>query len=120
MANITKQKLSASIDGKSIPVVATATIGTLVHATTVSDTTIDEVWIYATNVSGADEVLTLEFGGVGVENSIILTIPSKEGLSIAVSGLILTGTGVAANNITAFASVASAINITGYINRITP
>lgn len=116
---ISKQILSGSTGGMPIKVVATATTGTTIHATGISASVIDEVWLYATNTSSASVNLTIEFGSTTApDQNIILAIPSKSGLSICVTGLILVGTGAAARTITAFASSANVINIMGYVNRI--
>lgn len=116
---IAKTLLSGSTNGMPIKVVATATTGTTIHATGTSSSVIDEVWLYATNTSTATVTLTIEFGSTTApDQNIILSIPSKSGLSICVAGLTLTGTGSAARTITAFAASANVINIVGYVNRI--
>ena len=116
---IAKTLLSGSTGGMPIKVVATATTGTTIHATGTSATIIDEVWLYATNTSAASVNLTIEFGSTTApDQNIVLGIPTKSGLSICIAGLTLTGTGSAARTITAFAGSANAINIVGYVNRI--
>lgn len=116
---ISKVLLSGSTGGMPIKVVATATTGTTIHATGTSASVIDEVWLYATNTSASSVSLTIEFGSTTApDQNIILTIPSKSGLSICVAGLVLIGTGAAARTITAFAGSANVINIVGYVNRI--
>jgi hypothetical protein len=116
---ISKQLLSGSTGGMPIKVVATATTGTTIHSTGTSSSIIDEVWIYATNTSANAVNLTIEYGNTtNPDGNIILQIPSRSGLSICVSGLILVGTGAAVRTITAFASTANVINIMGYVNRI--
>jgi len=116
---ISKQLLSGSTGGMPIKVVSTATTGTTIHATGTSSSIIDEVWLYATNTSTSAVTLTIEYGATTApDNNIVLTIPSKSGLSICVAGLVLAGTGAAARTITAFASSANVINIIGFINRI--
>lgn len=119
MATFTKTTLSGSTQGKGIKVVATSSTGTTIHATGTSSTTIDEVWLYAYNSHTAAVVLTIEFGGTTSPDNIIkITVPQTAGLTLVVPGLILTGTGAAANNITAFAATANVITISGYVNRI--
>ena len=119
MATFTKVHLSGSTGGQPIKVVATATTGTTIHATGTSSSTIDEVWLYAINTDTVTRTLTIEYGGTtNPDNRIVVGIPSQSGLTIAVPGLILSGTGAAARTITAFASAANVINIVGYINRI--
>jgi hypothetical protein len=121
MTIFAKTLLSASSQGKAIKVVATATLGTTIHSTGTSATTIDEAWLYAYNSSGSAVVLTIEYGGVTApDNQIKLSIPATSGLTLITPGLILTGTGSAASTITAFAGTANVITISGYVNRITP
>lgn len=119
MATFTKTLLSGSTQGKPIKVVATATTGTTVHATGTSSSIIDEVWLYAFNSSTGPVALTVEYGGVTApDQNIVITIPPTSGLTLVVPGLILTGTGAAANSVTAFAGTANVITISGYVNRI--
>lgn len=120
MATYTKEKLSASTVGRPIKVAATATAGTLIHATGTSTTVEDEVWLYANNTTTTSVELSIEFGGVtSPDDLIIVQIPAKSGLVLVVPGLIVLGTG-SATNIRAFATTANVINITGFVNRITP
>ena len=119
MATFTKQLLSGSSQGQPITVVQTASTGTTIHATGTSASTIDEVWLYATNTSSSAVVLTVQYGGTGsVQNAITLSIPAQSGLTLVVPGLILTGTGSAATTIYAYAGTASVVTISGYVNRI--
>jgi hypothetical protein len=75
--------------------------------------------LYATNTSASAVNLTIEFGSTTApDQNIILSIPSKSGLTICVAGLTLVGTGSAARTITAFAGTTNVINIVGYVNRI--
>lgn len=119
MATYTKQLLSGSTQGKQIKVAATVSTGTTIHATGTTSTTIDEVWLYATNTSTAPVLLTIQYGTTTApDDNIIITIPAQSGLTLVAPGLILTGTGSAANTIYAFAATASVINISGYVNRV--
>ena len=119
MATFTKTLLSGSTQGKPIKIVATATTGTTIHATGTSSSTIDEVWLYAYNSSTGPVTLTVEYGGTTApDQNIKIDIPSASGLTLVVPGLILTGTGAAANTVTAFAGSANVITISGYVNRI--
>jgi hypothetical protein len=120
MATFTKEILSGSTQGKPIKVVQTATLGTTIHATGTSSSIIDEVWLYAYNSSTGPIALTVEYGGASVpDQNIKIDIPPTSGLTLVVPGLILTGTGSAANTITAFAGTADVVTISGYVNRIT-
>ena len=119
MATYSKQLLSGSTQGKPIKVAQTATLGTTIHATGTSSSIIDEVWLYAYNSSTGPIALTVEYGGASVpDQNIKIDIPPTSGLTLVVPGLILTGTGSAANTITAFAGTADVVTISGYVNRI--
>lgn len=119
MATYSKVLLSGSTQGKGIKVVATASTGTTIHATGTSSTTEDEVWLYAYNSDTAARLLTIQFGGTtSPDNDIKVTIPSQSGLTLVVPGLVLTGTGAAANTVYAYAATANVITISGYVNRI--
>lgn len=121
MATFSKQILSASTNGTGITVSATATLGTTIHATGISATTLDEIWLYAANTSATARTLTIEFGGVSATKDLIQTnIPvTPSGLVLVCAGLILRGTGSAATTVTAFAGAANVIEIFGFVNRIT-
>ncbi len=115
---ITKEFLSGSSNGLQVKVVATATAGTLIH--TAHATAKDEIWIYADN-SDVTRLLTIEFGGVADPDNIIevnlpaLGTASTDGLILIIPGLILSNSLV----VRAFASNASVIKLSGYVNRIT-
>jgi hypothetical protein len=51
-------------------------------------------------------------------NDIKLTIPATSGFTLVIPGLILTGTGSAANTVYAYAGTANVVTINGYVNRI--
>ena len=119
MATFSKVKLSGSTDGKAIKVAATASTGTTIHATGTSSSILDEVWLYAYNSSASAVQLTVQFGGTAsVDNDIKLSIPATSGLTLVVPGLILSGTGSAANTVYAYAATTNVITISGYVNRI--
>ena len=119
MALYSKLRLSGSTGGRPILVAATATPGTLVHATGISATVIDELWLYAVNTDTTDRKLTVEFGGVTAPDDLIeLTIKAESGLVLLVPGLPLSGDGAAARNVRAFAASANVVTILGYVNRI--
>jgi hypothetical protein len=120
MATYSKVLLSGSTQGKAIKVAATASAGTTIHATGTSATIEDEIWLYAYNSSSVTVALTIQFGGTtAVDNDIKLSIPATSGLTLVIPGLILTGTGSAANTVAAYAATANVITISGYVNRIT-
>jgi len=119
MATFSKLLLSGSTGGRPILVAATATPGTLVHATGISATVIDELWLYAMNTDTTDRKLTVEFGDVTAPDDLIeLEIKAESGLVLLVPGLPLSGDGAAARNVRAFAASANVVTILGYVNRI--
>lgn len=120
MALFSKQLLSGSSQGRAIKVVATASTGTTIHATGTSSTIIDEVWLYAYNSATGNVLLTIQYGGTtAVDHDIKIIVPSQSGLTLIVPGLILTGTGAAANTVFAYADTTNVITISGFVNRIT-
>jgi len=119
MATYSKQLLSGSTYGQPITISNTSSTGNLIHATQISSTAIDEVWLYATNTSSSAANLTIQYGGTGsVQNAITLTIPATSGLTLVVPGLVLTGTGAAVSYVYAYATVANVITVSGYVNRV--
>lgn len=117
MATYSKQKLSASTDGKAVKITATSTVGTTVHTATSGTTNFDEIWLYANNNSTSPVVLTVEWGTTtAADGNIIQTIQPKSGLVPIVSGLILQN-GLL---VTAFADTTAVILITGFVNHIVP
>lgn len=120
MGTISKVLFSASSSGKPILISATNSSGNVVHSTTTSATTVDEVWLYASNNALTTVSLTIEYGATGSTNEIYTGIPSRSGLSIILPGLLLTGDGATSSTIRAYASSTNNINIVGYINRIIP
>lgn len=120
MGTISKEILSASSNGKPIQITTTGSTGTTIHTTLSSSTIIDEVWLYATNSATTQTNLTIEYGDVGVANEIQIGIPSRSGLSIVLAGTVLKEDGSSGSVIRGFASVANAINIVGYVNRLNP
>ncbi len=117
MASYSRQLLSGSTNGRAIPVAATATAGTLIHTALSGVVGFDEIYLWASNVTAAAATLTIEYGGVtdpGDHLVKAISIPAN-------SPPIPIATGQVLNNalvVRAFSGTASAINIVGYVNRI--
>lgn len=117
MASYSRQLLSGSTNGRAIPVAATATAGTLIHTAVSGTTSYDEVYLFASNVTAAAATLTIEWGGVldpGDHMVKAISIPAN-------SPPIPIATGQSLQNglvVRAFSGTASAINLTGFVNRI--
>lgn len=117
MATFTRLVLSGSTNGLPIPVAATATPGTLIHTAISAVGASDEVYLWVSNVTGAAATITIEWGGVTDPASHIakaVSIPQNSGPTLIVAGVAMAG-GLA---IRAFSGTASALNITGYVNRV--
>lgn len=109
--------LSGSTNGRNVPVVATATPGTLIHTAVAGTVAFDEIYAWAANVTAVAATLTIEWGGVldpGDHLVKALTLPPN-------SAPYPIATGQKLNNglvVRAFSGTASAINITGGVTRI--
>lgn len=117
MATYSRIILSGSTSGRAIPVAATATPGTAIHTAVSGAVSYDEVYLWASNVTTAAATLTVEWGGVtdpGDHMVKAVVIPANSPPIPIVTGQVLNG-GLA---IKAFSGTASAINITGFANRI--
>ena len=114
MATYTKVAISGASNGKAVQVAATATPGTLVHTAQSGTSNFDNIKLYAYNGHTADVVLTIEYGGTTSTDQIIVTIPFQSGLILIIPSLILQNSLV----LRAFASVASVVNLFGFVNRI--
>lgn len=117
MPSYAKVHLSGSTNGKPIPVVATATAGTLLHTAISGTSGFDEVYLWVSNVTGSAATLTIEWGGVtdpGEHLCKAVSIPANSGPTLISPGVVLNNGLV----IRAFSGTASALNIVGYVNRI--
>jgi len=116
MATMSKEVLSGSTNGRGIKVAATGTQGTLIHTATTggSNTDIDEIYIYASNPTSTQRLLTIEFGGATVpDDQIAVQVPAQT-TSLVVPGLILR----AGLELRAFCSDNASITLHGFVNRI--
>lgn len=121
MSPISREFLSASLNGRFISVVASGSPGTLIHtATNVADEK-DEIWLWGTNNTGADAAVTIEWGGTSDTADISkVAIPASQGRQLLIAGETLAG----GLNVRVFSDHASAtvsgVVIGGHVNRITP
>ena len=117
MATYSRLLLSGSTNGRPIVVVAVATAGTLIHTSLTESTGFDEIYLWVSNVTAAAATLTLEWGGVTDPGDHLVSAvsipPRSEPIPIA-TGQVLNNTLI----VRAFGGTASALNITGYVNRI--
>lgn len=117
MTTYARALLSGSTSGLPIPVAATATPGTLVHTAVSGATAWDEVYLWVSNVTATAATLTVEWGGVTDPGSMLtkaVSIPANSPPIPISLGQVLNGGLV----VRAFSGTASALNCTGYVNRI--
>lgn len=117
MATYSRLLLSGSTNGREIPVAAIVTPGTLLHTAVAGAASFDELYLWASNVTGAAATLTIEWGGVldpGDHMTKAVSIPANSPPIPIVTGQVMNNSLVTR----AFSGTASAINISGYVNRI--
>lgn len=117
MATYSRLLLSGSTNGRAIPVVATATAGTLIHTAVAGSVGFDELYLWVSNVTGGAATLTIEWGGVTDPGDHMVKAYSIAANSAPIAIVI----GQVLNNglvVRAFSGTASALNITGFVNRI--
>lgn len=117
MPSYSRQLLSGSTNGRVIPVAATATPGTLLHTAIAGTAGFDELYVWVSNVTAAAATLTIEFGGVTDPGDHIVkqfSIPANSPPIPIITGQVLQN-GLA---VRAFSGTANALNVSGYVNRI--
>lgn len=120
-ASITPLPFSGgSANGRPIKVVAIASPGTQIHATSATAGVYDDVQLWCENTDAVSRRLTIEFGGVTApDDTIVQDIPPGQGLFVVIPGIRLGGLGVLLN-VKAFASVANVLVVAGNVNRYSP
>ena len=117
MATISKQYLTGPIESLSGTFIGIGIVnpsGTVIHTSQTANS-IEEVWLWATNIHTSPVALTLEWGAKISGHLTKVTIPSQEGLFQIIPGFPVTS-GVV---ISAYASVSGVVSVAGYVNRIT-
>ena len=62
MATFTKMHLSDSTNGSPINITQIVTAGNDLHTAVTGTSDIDEIWLYASNISASEVTLTVEWG----------------------------------------------------------
>lgn len=118
VATYSARQLSASTNGRPIPLATIASPGDLIHTATATAGELDEVYLWATNTDAAAQTLTIELGGTTAGDRIVnaVSFPANSQPIQIVPGIRMSN----AAEVRAFCSLAGAFVITGYVNRITP
>lgn len=119
---IQKSKLSGSTDGLQILVAGTntGTADTIHTATSSTTNDYDEIWLYASNSSSSQVLLTIEWGGTSDPGNIYeITLPalgntSTDGPIAIIPGFVLQNSLV----VKAFAGTTNVVTINGYVHQI--
>ena len=118
MATYSKLRLSGNTDGKNMQVTGTASGSAItVHTAVAGTSDLDEIWLYATGTTAAETLLSIEFGAAGGDKDLVyLTVPVQGGgPSLMIPGWLLQNGMV----VRAYAAATNAINLNGFVNRIT-
>ncbi len=108
---------SGLTNGILLPVVASASPGTLFHAVTAT-TTLDMIYLHAVNTTSDTVTLSVEFGGTGTEEFFPVSLTANEGLNLIIPGWPLRGS-AATQEVRLFATATGEIRVGGWINRAT-
>ncbi len=115
MATITPVIMSGAADGLGVLITGINSGGAdTVHTASSTAGVIDEIWLWAHNTHTADVTLTVEFGEAAQPMKV--TIPKDDGAYAVVPGWKLAN----GKSVEAFASTASVVKLTGYVNRYDP
>lgn len=117
MATFSRLLLSGSTSGKPIPVAANATPGTVLHLAVAGSSAFDEVYVFASNVTASAATLYVQWGGTTDPGDMLVknySIGANSGPVPVAVGQVVNG----AVTVMAFCTAASAINVTGWVNRI--
>ena len=120
MPSYSKIPLSQTAIGAGILLTSTGVPGVQLHATQNNDNDIDEIWLYANNTGALDAILTVYWGLTGATNILgPINVQAYAGPILVSPGFVLEGSGSTASVVYGLSSVASGINVYGYVNRIT-
>lgn len=113
MTTVTPVIPSGSTDGAPVKVAATGTVGTTFHTCVSGTASFDEVYMWATNTSSSDVLLTVELGdATAPDHNVKMTIPAND-IALVLGGVRLNN----AKTVKAFAGTINVINMFGNINR---
>lgn len=123
MANFSKQFLSQSVNGASIPITLTGILpsisGTLVHTAVAGTASMDEIYLYFSNSAISDGIVITTFGAVTTGNSFYTVVPAQGGRVLSCDGRLLQNSLPVSCLASGANSIASSgISVDGFINRL--
>jgi len=119
MATYSRLGLSGTTNGRTLNVTSTAggASSQTLHTAIAGTSAWDEIYIWASNVTGVVATLTIEWGGVSDPNDHIckaVSIPANSPPIPIVTGEVLQNSLLCK----VFSGTSGAINVSGYVNRI--
>ena len=114
-AGIARFPLSTNTSGAPVNVGTNLAAGTTVHVS--EPRAQDEIYLWATNTGASDTQLSISFGDSDISsssNTIVVTVTSKDGLTLVCPGLPVKNTTIYAGG------GAAGINIFGFVMRYYP
>ena len=119
MATYSKVQLTGSADGTGVELAIDSGTFTTIHTTTTTVSTLDEIWLYASNTDTTDRKFTFKFGGTDSPDDIIeVTVTAESGLMLVIPGLALSGKASTGLILLGACAAASVGTVFGYVNRI--
>ena len=100
---------SGSTDGRPIDVVGTSTPGTTIHVPGAGNT--DEVWLYATNSTATEELLTIVWDAPARRVEVLVPPDQTE---MIIEGMRIDNSRV----LSAFGANGSTFKVMGHVNRL--
>lgn len=117
--------LSASSDGSPIQITTTGptnltgaaavtlVTGQTIHSGVAGTSQYDEIFLYGINRANSGVQLMLQWGAVTSGDSIQVTVPPNDGLTLVSPGLVLNSGQI----LRAYANVANHLSVMGYVQR---
>lgn len=116
MPTFTKILLSGSLNGRNIPIASTSSLlPTPIHTAVTGSTAIDEIWLWANNVSGSSLSMSIMFGGSSsTADNVWSNIAPQDSSVLVIPGWCLQNGLV----VQAYSQASGSINLNGFVNRI--
>lgn len=108
---VTLIKLSGSTNGKRILIASGSPSATTVHTAQAGTGYYDQIFVYCYSNHTANLDLTILYGSGSVADTIIQTIPPKQGRYLILDGTLLNN----GLSVTAYTTVANVMTLDGYV-----